>query len=99
LERVLFIRVTLPPFDKYNRFQLANRLSIFPTTSSQQDLALNGAPNGRPRYFIGREDTPQPNMLAIPSILSTSPTGTITDLARLIFNPDTASSYTDVKLN
>jgi hypothetical protein len=38
-------------------------------------------------------------MLAIPSILSTSPTGTITDLARLIFNPDTASSYTDVKLN
>jgi len=76
LERVLFIRVTLPPFDRYNRFQLANCLSILPTTSSQQDLALKGAPNGRPRYFIGREETPQPKMLAKPSILSTSPTGT-----------------------
>jgi len=64
LERVLFIRVTLPPFDRYNHFQLANRLSILPTTSSQQDLTLKGAPNGRPRYFIGREETPQPKMQA-----------------------------------
>jgi hypothetical protein len=32
LKSVLFIRVTLPPFDRYNRFQLANRLSILPTT-------------------------------------------------------------------
>jgi hypothetical protein len=71
LERVLFIRVTLLPFDRYNRFQLANRLSILPTTSSQQDLALKWAPNGRPRYFIGREETPQPKMQAKSPILST----------------------------
>jgi hypothetical protein len=71
LERVLFIRVTLSHFDRYNRFQLANRLSILPTTSSQQDLALKGAPNERPRYFKGREETLQPKMLANSSILFT----------------------------
>jgi hypothetical protein len=91
LERVLFIRVTLPPFDKYNRFQLANRLSILPTTSSQLDLVLKGAPNGRPRYFEGGEKTPQPKMPASSSMLSTRPTGTKTDLSKLIFNPETAS--------
>jgi len=46
LERMLFTRATLPPLDRYIRFQLANRLSIFPTTPSQIDLALKEAPNG-----------------------------------------------------
>jgi hypothetical protein len=87
LERVLFIRVTLPPFDKYNRFQLTSRLSTLPTTSSQLDLVLKGAPNGRPRYFKGREETPQPKMPARSSILSTRPTRTKTDLSKLIFKP------------
>jgi len=39
-ERVLLIRVTLPPFDKYIIFQLTNRHSIFSTMLSQIDLAL-----------------------------------------------------------
>jgi hypothetical protein len=82
LERVFFIRVTLPPFDRYNRFQLASRLSILPTTSSQLDLALKGAPNGSLRYFKGREETPQPKMPAKSSILSTWPIGTNTDLSK-----------------
>jgi len=79
LERVLFIRVTLPPLDRYIRFQLANRLSIFPRTPSQIDLALKEAPNERPRYFKGNEETPQPKMLDKPSTLSTQSTGTKTD--------------------
>jgi len=52
--KVLFIRVTLPPFDKYILCQLASRHSVLPTTSSQMNLALKGAPNGIPRYFKGR---------------------------------------------
>jgi hypothetical protein len=92
LDKVLFIRVILPPFDRYILCQLASRLSILPTTSSQMDLALKGAPNERPRYFKGREETPQPMMPANSSTLSTSPTGNGTDLARLIFKPETASN-------
>jgi hypothetical protein len=65
------LRVTLPPLDRYNCFQLASRLSILPTTSSQMDLVLKGAPNGRPRYFEGKEETPHPKMRANSSILST----------------------------
>jgi hypothetical protein len=91
LERVLFIKVTLPPLDRYIHFQLANRLSIFPTTPSHMDLALKEAPNGRPRYFKGKEETPQ-SMLAKLSTLSTQPTGTKTDLAKLIFKPQIAST-------
>jgi hypothetical protein len=40
LERVHLIKVTLPPLDKYNLFQLANRHSIFFTMPSQIDLGL-----------------------------------------------------------
>jgi hypothetical protein len=40
LESVLFIRVTLPPLEKYIIFQLANRRSILSITPSQTDLAL-----------------------------------------------------------
>jgi hypothetical protein len=54
LEIVLFIKVTLPPLDKYIHFQLANNLSIFPTI----DLILKEALNGRPRYFKGKKETP-----------------------------------------
>lgn len=73
LDKVLLIRVTLPPLDRYIICQLASRLSILPTTSSQMNLALKGAPNGSPRYFIGREETPQPNTPAGSSRLSTAP--------------------------
>jgi hypothetical protein len=91
LNKRLFIKVTLPPFDRYILCQLASSLSILPTTSSQMNLALKGAPNKRPRYFKGREETLQPKIPAKSSILTTLPTGTSTDLARLIFKPETAS--------
>jgi hypothetical protein len=55
------------------------------------DLALKGAPNGRPRYFKGREETLHPKMPAKSSIITTSPTGTKIDLAKLIFKLETAS--------
>jgi hypothetical protein len=64
LDRVLFIKVILPPLDKYIIFHLAKRHSIFSITPSQIDLALKGAPNRRPRYFIGKEDTVHPRILA-----------------------------------
>jgi len=93
LERVLFIRVTLPPLDRYIRFQLANHLSILPTIPSHMDLALKEGPNERPRYYNGKEETPQSKIPAKPSTLSTQPTGTKKDLARLIFKPETASKH------
>jgi hypothetical protein len=55
---------------------------------SQIDMASKGAPNGRPRYFIGKEETLQSKMRAKPSALLTLPTWTNSDLARLIFKPD-----------
>jgi hypothetical protein len=89
LDKVLLIRVILPPLDKYNRFQLANRCSIFSITLSQICLALKDASNGRPRYFNSKDDTPQPKILANLSTLSTFPTGTNYDLAKFVFKPDT----------
>jgi hypothetical protein len=50
-ERVLFIKVTLPPLDKYIRFQLANRLSIFPTTPSHMNLALKRGPQQKTKVL------------------------------------------------
>jgi hypothetical protein len=43
------------------------------------DLALKEDPNGRPRYFKGKEETPQPRMLANPFTFSTLPTWTISN--------------------
>jgi len=91
LDKVFFIRVTLPPFNKYILCQLANRLSILPTTSSQMDLALKGAPNERPRYLKEERKLRTPKMPAKSSTLTTSPTGTNTDLAKLIFKSEIAS--------
>lgn len=34
--------------------------------SSQIDLALKGAPNERPRYFIGKDETLQPKNASQP---------------------------------
>jgi len=60
LKRILLIEIILPPLDKYIIFQPAKRHSIFSTRPSQIDLALKGAPSRRPKYFKGKEDTPQP---------------------------------------
>ena len=43
------------------------------------------------KYFIGKKDTLEPKMLAIPSTLMTLPMGTNSDLARLILKPKTPS--------
>jgi hypothetical protein len=61
--------------------------------SSQIDLALNEAPKGRPRYFIGKDDTLQPKILAKPSTLMTLPIGASFDLAKLIFKVETTSKH------
>ncbi|KAG6660361.1 hypothetical protein CIPAW_03G100600 [Carya illinoinensis] len=55
LDRVLLIKVSLPPFDKYILFQLANLLSIFLITGSHKRGDLAPIPNGRPRYVSGNE--------------------------------------------
>jgi hypothetical protein len=92
LAGVLLIRVTLPPFDKYNLFQLANRCSIFSITPSQICLALKEGPNGRPRYFTGKVATPLPKIQANKSTCSTFPTRINVDLAKLTFKPEAASN-------
>jgi hypothetical protein len=67
LDKVLLIKVTLPPFDKYIIFHPAKWCSIFSVMSSQIDLVLSKAPNRRPKYFIGKGETLQPKMLAVSS--------------------------------
>lgn len=71
LDRVYFIMVILLALDKYIFFHLAKWRSIFSIKPFQIDLALKGAPNVRPRYFIGKEDTVHPRILARPSTLRT----------------------------
>jgi hypothetical protein len=88
LDRVLLIRVILPPLDKYNIFQQANRSSIFSIVVSPYMLGLIECQ----RYFKGKDATPQPKTPASPATFSTYPTGTNSDLAKLAFKPDTASN-------
>ena len=82
LDRVLLIRVTLPPLDKYKHFQLVNLLSIFSRIGFHIVLSLNLAPKGRPRYFIGRVPCLQPRTFNNKSILCTTPTGTNSDVPK-----------------
>jgi hypothetical protein len=86
LDKVPFIKVILPPLDKYIIFHPARMHSIFSITPSQIDLALKGTPNERPRYFIGKEDSIHPKVLAKLSTLLTLPTRTNSDLVRLVSN-------------
>jgi hypothetical protein len=71
----------------------AKQISIFSLLLSHIDFALKEAPNGRPKYFIGKEDTLQPRVLAKPPTFSVAPTKTNYDLAKLIFNPKIASKH------
>jgi hypothetical protein len=90
LDKVLLVRVIIPPLDKYNCFQLANRHSIFSITPSQKCLVLKDAPKGRPRYFNGSDETPLPKIQANPSYtLTTFPAGANSNLAKFLFKPDT----------
>jgi hypothetical protein len=61
--------------------------------SSQIDLASNEAPKGKPRYFIGKEDTLPTKILARPSTFITLSTETNSNLAKLIFISKTASKH------
>jgi hypothetical protein len=75
----------------YNNFQPAKKHFTFSIMPFQIGLALKEAPKGRPRYFIGKDDTVQPKILAKPSMLLIKLTGTNYDLAKLIFKPKTTS--------
>jgi hypothetical protein len=86
LDRVLL------PLDKYI-FQLAKQHLIFSITQFQIDLALKEGPNGRSRYFKGKEESPQPKILARPSKSLTLPIGTSSDLAKIFFKLDTTSKH------
>jgi hypothetical protein len=93
LDNMHFIKVILPPLDKYIFFHPAKRRSNSSITPSQITLALKEIPKRRMRYFIGKEDTVQPRILAKPSTLLTLPTGTNFDLLRLIFKLETTSKH------
>jgi len=90
LDKVLLIKVNLPPFNKWSFFQPNNRLSIFSTMPLHIEIDLYGAPKGRTKYFIGNKATLHPIILAKLSTSSTLPTRIILDFDKLIFNPDTA---------
>lgn len=90
---VLLINVTLPPLDKCILFQLTNLLTILSIPFFQIDFNLNEIPKGRPRYFIGKEDTFYPRIEAKSSKLGTFPTQTCSDLSWFTFNSETASKH------
>jgi hypothetical protein len=60
-------------------------------------VALSEAPNGKPKYFIGNEETLHPRILASSSTSSTSPAGTISDFAKLFRNPKTTSKHKKIQ--
>jgi hypothetical protein len=93
LDKVLLIKVTLSSLEKYILFQPTKQRSIFSIMPSHIDLALNGAPNARPRYVIEREEILQPKMLARTCTLMTLPMGTNSYLAKLILQLETASKH------
>ena len=95
----LLMSVTLPPLDKYILFQPANLLSILSRIGFEIDKSLNLAPNGRSKYFKGKEDyCPHPNRPTKASKLCTSPTGTISDFPKLIRSPNTSSNLAKIAL-
>jgi hypothetical protein len=51
LNNMLYIKVILPPLDKYILFYPTTRHSTFSITPSQIALALKGAPKERPRHL------------------------------------------------
>jgi hypothetical protein len=50
LERVFFIRITLPPLDRYIRFQLTNRLNLSNTTIPNR-LGLKRGPQRKTKVL------------------------------------------------
>jgi len=70
---------------------------IFSITPSQIDVALKGAPNERPRFFIGKDETPKLRILASSSTLLILPVRTNSDLAKLIFKLDIASRHKNLE--
>ena len=90
LDSVFLSKVNLPSFDKYNFFHPANFRSNFSKIGFQIEGDLWGAPNGIPRYVIGKAPTLQPKISAKACTLFTSPIGTISLLATLIFKLVTA---------
>jgi hypothetical protein len=64
-----------------------------PNNTIPYQFGIKGAHNRRLKYFKGKEDTPQPRILANPSTLLTLTTKTNSDLARLIFKPDIEKYY------
>ena len=98
LAKVLFMRVILPPLEIYCRFHRASLLLTFSSTPSQTEGALLGAPNGKPKYWEGNELTLYPNSTAVSSISSTTPTGIISLLSKLILRPEAASNHKRIQL-
>lgn len=74
---------TLPPLDKQNLFYLTNLFSILSKIESQINLDLNRGPNGKPKYFISKNETIQPRIRANPLTFGTLPAGTNSDSAKL----------------
>ena len=89
LERVLFIKVVRPPFDKYSFFQSANFLFIFSSIGPIFLWTYTQPPREAPnisramQIFCSPKSQPKPIFLA--------PIGT--NLLGLIFVPSTASKH------
>lgn len=91
LERVLLMRVNLPPFEINYLFQRSNFLLNLSSILSQRLMELCLAPKGRPKYFIGSEPKRQSYSHARFYSFSTLLTGKMKLLLKLILRPDSAS--------
>jgi hypothetical protein len=62
-------------------------------------LGFKRRTKGRPRYFIGKDKTLEPKILAKPYMLLIKPMETNSDLAKLIFKPEIASKHKNKQCN
>ena len=97
LDRVLLIRVNLPPLEMYCLFHLASLLRNLSSTPTHTLAALYFAPKGNPKYSASREPILQPNSRAKLSSFYTLPTSNKELLSKLVFNQKRASNQAKIQ--
>ena len=91
LESMLFNKVNLPTFDKYNLYQLAKQCSISSKIGSQIAIDLKQPPMACQGKSLAKTLPYNTKRSAKSVTFSTSPTGTISPFPKLTLKLDTAS--------
>lgn len=92
-DKVLQIKVILPPLEMYCLFHITNLLQNPSSTPSSAVTELSGAPKGRPEYMEGRLPILQPISKAKSSKFSTLPIGINLFLSKFILKLEMTSNH------